>query len=66
VAFALANRLTQLVWAVPGVLVPLLGAHLPSQAELKALEEPEPPMNHGRADNEDTNSSGPTSLVPNK
>jgi uncharacterized protein (TIRG00374 family) len=46
VAFALANRLTQLVWALPGVLVPLLGAHLPSQAELKELEEleaePEP------------------------
>jgi uncharacterized protein (TIRG00374 family) len=39
VAFALANRLTQLVWALPGVLVPLLGAHLPSTAELKALEE---------------------------
>ena len=39
VAFALANRLTQLVWALPGVLVPLLGAHLPSHAELKELEE---------------------------
>jgi len=38
VAFALANRLTQLVWAVPGILVPLLGAHLPSAAELKELE----------------------------
>lgn len=42
VAFALANRLTQLVWALPGVLVPLLGAHLPSQAELQELEQAEP------------------------
>jgi uncharacterized protein (TIRG00374 family) len=40
VAFALANRLTQLVWALPGVLVPLLGAHLPSQTELEALGQP--------------------------
>jgi uncharacterized protein (TIRG00374 family) len=39
VAFALANRLTQLVWALPGMLVPLLGLHLPSQAELRALEQ---------------------------
>ena len=42
VAFALANRLTQLVWALPGVLVPLLGAHLPNQAELQSLEKSEP------------------------
>lgn len=42
VAFALANRLTQLVWALPGALVPLLGAHLPSQAELHALGQPDP------------------------
>lgn len=39
VTFALANRLTQFVWALPGVLVPLLGAHLPSQEELRELEE---------------------------
>lgn len=39
VAFALANRLTQLVWALPGVLVPLLGAHLPSKDELHAFEQ---------------------------
>lgn len=39
VALALAVRLTQLVWALPGVLVPLLGAHVPSQAELAALEQ---------------------------
>lgn len=39
VAFALANRLTQLVWALPGMLVPLLGAHLPSKAELRELEQ---------------------------
>lgn len=38
VAFALANRLTQLVWSLPGVLVPLLGAHLPSKGELADLE----------------------------
>ncbi len=38
VALALAVRLIQLVWALPGVLVPLLGAHLPSQTELSALE----------------------------
>lgn len=45
VAFALANRLTQLVWALPGGLVPLLGLHLPSKDELArmeaALAEPE-------------------------
>jgi hypothetical protein len=29
VAFALAVRLIQLVWALPGILVPLLGAHMP-------------------------------------
>jgi uncharacterized membrane protein YbhN (UPF0104 family) len=38
VAFALANRLIQLVWALPGVLVPLLGAHLPSHKQLEELE----------------------------
>ncbi len=38
VALALAVRLIQLVWAVPGVLVPLLGAHLPSKDELARLE----------------------------
>ena len=44
VAFALANRLTQLVWALPGVLVPLLGAHVPSKEELEAFERtPEEP-----------------------
>jgi uncharacterized protein (TIRG00374 family) len=37
-ALAFAVRLIQLVWAIPGVLVPLLGAHLPSAAELRALE----------------------------
>jgi hypothetical protein len=38
VALALAVRLIQLVWALPGVLVPLLGAHLPSKAQLAELE----------------------------
>ncbi|MEW6249295.1 MAG: lysylphosphatidylglycerol synthase transmembrane domain-containing protein [Planctomycetota bacterium] len=37
-AFALAVRLIQLVWAIPGVLVPLLGAHLPRRSELAELE----------------------------
>lgn len=39
VAFALAVRLIQLVWAVPGVLVPLLGAQLPRRDELTQLED---------------------------
>ena len=40
VAFALGVRFVQLAWALPGVLVPLLGAHLPSQADLENLDEP--------------------------
>lgn len=39
-AFALGTRLIQLVWALPGVLVPLLGAHVPSRAELAEFEQP--------------------------
>lgn len=38
VALALAVRLIQFVWAIPGVLVPLLGAHLPSKADLADIE----------------------------
>jgi uncharacterized protein (TIRG00374 family) len=38
VALALAMRVIQLVWALPGVLVPLLGAHLPRKEELRTLE----------------------------
>ena len=38
VALALAVRLIQLVWALPGALVPVFGAHLPSKGELAALE----------------------------
>jgi len=38
VALALAVRLIQLFWALPGLLVPLLGAHVPSEAELEALQ----------------------------
>ena len=38
-ALALAMRLIQLVWALPGVLVPLLGSHLPRSDELHELEE---------------------------
>lgn len=41
VVFALANRLIQLVWALPGVLVPLLGAHRPSRRALEEIVEPE-------------------------
>lgn len=37
-ALAVAVRLIQLVWALPGVLVPLLGAHRPSKADLQAIE----------------------------
>jgi len=47
VAFALANRLIQLVWALPGVLVPLLGAHLPSKTELTALEDVDESSSNG-------------------
>jgi uncharacterized protein (TIRG00374 family) len=54
VALALAVRLIQLVWALPGVLVPLLGAHLPSKTELAELEaaassEPEAAVQGGNA-----------------
>lgn len=38
VALALGARLIQLIWALPGVLVPMFGAHLPSQRQLEALE----------------------------
>ncbi|MBW7907117.1 MAG: flippase-like domain-containing protein [Phycisphaerae bacterium] len=38
-AFALAVRVIQLAWALPGVLVPLLGAHAPRRADLEALED---------------------------
>lgn len=42
VVFALANRLIQLVWALPGVLVPLLGAHRPSRDELDQITHVDP------------------------
>lgn len=38
VAFALAVRMIQLFWALPGLLVPLFGAHLPSKTDLQILE----------------------------
>ncbi len=41
VAFALAVRLIQLTWALPGILVPLFGAHLPGKPELEALGTPD-------------------------
>lgn len=37
-ALALAIRLIQLIWAIPGVLVPLLGAHVPKASELEEFE----------------------------
>ncbi len=37
-ALAVAVRLIQLVWALPGVLVPLFGAHRPSKADLRAIQ----------------------------
>lgn len=39
VALAVAVRLIQLIWALPGVLVPLFGAHMPSRRELAEMEE---------------------------
>lgn len=52
VTFALALRLIQLTWALPGVLVPLLGAHLPSKTELAQMESA------GDADERDASQSG--------
>jgi glycosyltransferase 2 family protein len=51
VTLALLLRLTQLVWALPGMLVPLFGAHLPRRDELDEMEETlehefEEPVNH--------------------
>lgn len=37
VALALAVRLIQLVWSLPGALVPIFGAHLPRRDELEGL-----------------------------
>jgi glycosyltransferase 2 family protein len=50
VAFALANRLVQLIWSLPGVLVPMLGAHLPSQTELAELSQVATESNGAGAD----------------
>lgn len=62
-AFALANRLTQLVWALPGLLVPLLGAHVPSHAELEQLERTDPELFENARDG----GSPPTArLTPNE
>jgi len=47
VALALAMRLIQLIWALPGVLVPLLGAHLPRKDELATLEADTPVQTRG-------------------
>ncbi len=41
VALAVAARLIQLLWALPGVLVPLFGTPMPTRAELKQLEDPD-------------------------
>lgn len=42
VTFALATRVIQLIWALPGVLVPLLGLHVPKKAELEDLQHDDP------------------------
>jgi len=57
-AFALANRVIQLVWSLPGVLVPLLGLHLPSQRELAELER------SAEAAREADDTGGESSAVP--
>ena len=62
-AFALANRLTQLVWALPGILVPLLGAHVPSHAELEALERTGP---EGFENTQDGGAPPAARITPNK
>ncbi len=46
-ALAVGVRLIQLVWALPGILVPLLGAHLPRRDELVALEAAQPTAEQG-------------------
>jgi hypothetical protein len=61
VALAVALRLIQLVWALPGILVPLLGAHLPRKDELASLEAQRPdqtqlPPTAGPSTNVDTGS----------
>jgi uncharacterized protein (TIRG00374 family) len=67
VAFALANRLTQLIWALPGILVPLLGAHLPSKAELQALEQAAAAQSTAQSAGEaDASSASLTSAAPSK
>lgn len=42
-ALALAIRLIQLIWALPGVLVPLMGAHVPSTRDLQELDRVDAP-----------------------
>jgi hypothetical protein len=45
VTLALAVRVVQLVWSIPGVLVPLLGAHpRPTRAEIEEMERAEAPL----------------------
>jgi uncharacterized protein (TIRG00374 family) len=46
-AFALAVRFIQLVWSLPGVLVPMLGAHVPRRDELEEFEEAQPEVTDG-------------------
>lgn len=43
VAFALAVRLIQLAWALPGILVAILGVHIPSRTELDQIRAPDEP-----------------------
>lgn len=50
VTFALATRVIQLIWALPGLLVPLLGLHVPRKSELEELEHDEPSEASSMAD----------------
>lgn len=54
-ALALAIRLIQLVWALPGVLVPLLGAHVPRTSELEEFEH----VDHSDPADEDARGAEP-------
>lgn len=59
VTLALAGRLTQLFWALPGAVLPLLGGgHRPTEAELEAFdEEVEEIIEHDNPDPEATPAS---------
>ncbi|MBI5866553.1 MAG: flippase-like domain-containing protein [Planctomycetes bacterium] len=62
VAFALAIRLIQLVWALPGILVPLLGLHLPSKEDFEELQSD----NAAAPEGVQTSSSPAVTAAPNR